>query len=63
MNMLFILIILSLIFVSFSVALFFWAVRSRQFKELEVQAYSVLEGDEYSVDSPNPEQNTRYKLD
>ena len=47
MNMLFVLILLSLVFVALSVAIFFWAVRSRQFKELEVQAFSILENDEF----------------
>ena len=47
MNMLFVLILLSLVFLAFGVAIFFWAVRSRQFKELEVQAFSILENDEF----------------
>lgn len=47
MNMLFVLILLSLVFLALGVAIFFWAVRSRQFKELEVQAFSILENDEF----------------
>lgn len=47
MNMLFILIFFSLIFLSLGVYIFFWAIRSRQFKEMEVQAYSILNDDEF----------------
>jgi cbb3-type cytochrome oxidase maturation protein len=61
--MLFILIILSLVFISFGVAVFFWAIRSRQFKELEMQAYSILANDEYSVDVPDKELDVTNELD
>lgn len=50
MNMLFVLILMSLVFLAGCVYVFFWAIRSRQFKELEIQGFSVLEKDEYEFD-------------
>ncbi len=47
MNMLFVLIIMSLVFLAGCIYVFFWAIRSKQFKELEIQGFSVLEKDEY----------------
>ena len=32
--------------------IFFWAIRSKQFKELEIQGFSVLEKDEYEAAKP-----------
>ena len=52
MNMLFVLIILSLCFLGLCVFIFFWAIRSKQFKELEIQGFSVLEKDEYEAAKP-----------
>ena len=52
MNMLFVLIILSLCFLCLCVFIFFWAIRSKQFKELEIQGFSVLEKDEYEAAKP-----------
>lgn len=52
MNMLFVLIILSLSFLGLCVFVFFWAIRSKQFNELEIQGFSVLEKDEYETDAP-----------
>ena len=52
MNMLFVLIILSLCFLGLCVFVFFWAIRSKQFKELEIQGFSVLEKDEYETAKP-----------
>lgn len=34
------------------VFVFFWAIRSKQFNELEIQGFSVLEKDEYETDAP-----------
>ena len=48
--MLFVLILMSLVFLAGCVYVFFWAIRSRQFKELEIQGFSVLEKDEYEFD-------------
>ncbi|MBT8141755.1 MAG: cbb3-type cytochrome oxidase assembly protein CcoS [Gammaproteobacteria bacterium] len=50
MNMLFILIALSLIFLGVGIYVFFWAIRTRQYKELEIQAYSILESDQYQTE-------------
>lgn len=47
MNMLFVLIIMSLCFLAGCIFVFFWAIKSKQFKELEIQGFSVLQNDEY----------------
>ena len=51
MNMVFVLIALSLVFLAVGIYIFFWAVRSRQFKELDVQAFSILQEDEFVRDN------------
>ena len=51
MNMLFVLILLSLGFLCVCIYVFFWAIKSKQFKELEIQGFSVLEKDEYETDA------------
>lgn len=53
MNMLFVLIILSLFFLVAGVGIFFWAMREKQFKELEVQGYSILSKDEFEKNEPS----------
>ena len=57
MNMLFILIFFSLIFLGLGIYIFFWAIRSRQFKEMEVQAYSILNDDEFEDNDTDTEIN------
>ena len=47
MKMLFVLIILAVILLSVAIVIFFWAVKRRQFDDLEVHAYSILKDDEY----------------
>lgn len=51
MNMIFILIILAVILLGVAIVVFFWAVRSRQFDDLEVHAYNILKEDSYDTDS------------
>ena len=38
-------------FLALGIYIFFWAVRSRQFKELDVQAFSILQEDEFARDN------------
>ena len=47
MKMLFVLIILAVILLSVAIVIFFWAVKRRQFDDLEVHAYSILKEDNY----------------
>ena len=47
MNMIFVLIILAVILLCVAIVVFFWAVRSRQFDDLDVHAYNILKEDEY----------------
>jgi len=49
--MIFVLIILAVILLSVAIAVFFWAVRKRQFDDLDVHAYNILKEDEYEKDS------------
>lgn len=53
MNIIFILVPIALVFVTLGVALFFWAVKSDQFDDLDRQGYSIL----FDEDKPRPEQN------
>ena len=47
MNIVFVLIILAVILLSAAIYVFFWAVKQRQFDDLEVHAYSILKEDDY----------------
>ena len=47
MNMIFVLIILAVILLCAAIVVFFWAVRSRQFDDLDVHAYNILKEDDY----------------
>lgn len=49
MKMIFVLIILAVILLAFAIVIFFWAVRSRQFDDLDIHAYNVLKEDDYEV--------------
>jgi len=53
MNMIFVLIILAVILLCVAIVVFFWAVRSRQFDDLDVHAYNILKEDEYEKDAAN----------
>jgi cbb3-type cytochrome oxidase maturation protein len=57
-EILYLLIPLSLAFVALAVAIFFWAVKSGQFEDLEGPAYRILFDDE-PWSSPAPEASDR----
>lgn len=46
MNIIYVLIPLAILIVVIAVAVFFWAVRSNQFEDLERQGYSILFDDD-----------------
>ena len=46
MNIIFVLIPLTLVLLAFAVWAFFWAVRARQFENLDVEAWRILMDDE-----------------
>ncbi|MCC5860404.1 MAG: cbb3-type cytochrome oxidase assembly protein CcoS [Gammaproteobacteria bacterium] len=52
MNIIFVLIPLSLVLLGLAVWAFFWAVRSRQFENLEVEAWRILMDDEAPSQRP-----------
>lgn len=61
MKMIFILIILAVILLCAAIIVFFWAVKQRQFDDLDVHAYSVLKEDDYEL---NPDaQNLKIDSD
>ena len=47
MKIVFVLIILAVVLLSVAIVVFFWAVRKRQFDDLDVHAYSILKEDDY----------------
>ncbi len=53
MNIIFVLIPLSLLLLGLAVWAFFWAVRSRQFENLEVEAWRILMDDEARPHPPS----------
>ncbi len=62
MKMIFVLIILALILLCVAIVVFFWAVKQRQFDDLDVHAYSVLTEDNFenisTIDCPNTVEST-----
>ncbi len=48
MNIIYVLIPLAVIIVALAIAVFFWAVRSKQFEDLDRQGYSILFDDDLS---------------
>ncbi|MFT4654578.1 MAG: cbb3-type cytochrome oxidase maturation protein [Kangiellaceae bacterium] len=57
MTIIYVLIPLAIIIVAIAVGVFFWAVKSNQFDDLERQGYSILFDDDISQDNTNT-QNT-----
>lgn len=53
MSIIYVLIPIAMLFVAIAVALFFWAVRSEQFEDLDRQGYSIL-----FDDPPEPPRRT-----
>ena len=60
MKIVFVLIILAVILLSAAIIVFFWAVKKRQFDDLEVHAYSILKEDNYEL---IPDSNLSENLD
>ncbi|MFW8589658.1 cbb3-type cytochrome oxidase assembly protein CcoS [Glaciecola sp. 2405UD65-10] len=54
MSIIYVLIPLAIIIVAIAIAVFFWAVKSNQFDDLERQGYSILFDDDLK-ESPTPE--------
>jgi len=46
MSIIYVLIPIAILFVCIGLAIFFWAVRSRQFEDLDKEGYSILFDDE-----------------
>jgi len=49
MKIVFVLIILAVILLTAAIIVFFWAVRKRQFDDLDVHAYNILKEDKYEI--------------
>jgi len=58
MNIIFVLIPLSLVLLVFAVWAFFWAVRTRQFENLDVEAWRILMDDDAPADKPQQDPAT-----
>ena len=60
MNILYLLIPIAMIFVTVAVAIFFWAVKSNQFEDLERQGLSILfDDDEIKKDEQSKEEHKK----
>ncbi|MFT7259452.1 MAG: cbb3-type cytochrome oxidase maturation protein [Glaciecola sp.] len=53
MSIIYVLIPLAIIIVGIGVVIFFWAVRSNQFEDLDRQGYSILFDDDINKESVN----------
>lgn len=53
MSIIYVLIPLAVIIVAIAIGVFFWAVKSNQFDDLERQGYSILFDDDIQVDQSN----------
>ncbi len=56
MNIIFVLIPLTLVLLVFAIWAFFWAVRTRQFENLDVEAWRILMDDKSTAKKPDPDQ-------
>ncbi len=56
MKIVFVLIILAVVLLSVAIVVFFWAVRKRQFDDLDVHAYNILKEDVYEI-TPDEDQS------
>ena len=64
MNIIYFLIPIAIIFVIIAVSIFFWAVRSEQFKDLERHGHSILFDDDVKSESkPVPSDNSLTNTD
>ncbi|WP_158968896.1 cbb3-type cytochrome oxidase assembly protein CcoS [Paraglaciecola sp. L3A3] len=57
MNIIYVLIPLAIVLVCFAIAIFFWAVKSNQFEDLERQGSSILFDDDVNHKSTKSKQN------
>jgi len=58
MSIIFVLIPIAVLFVLIGLGVFFWAVRSRQFDDLDKEAYSILFDNQQTAVKPTPVQST-----
>jgi cbb3-type cytochrome oxidase maturation protein len=54
MSIIYVLIPIAMLFVLIAVAIFFWAVKTEQFDDLDRQSVSILFDDEQPLNSPTP---------
>ena len=57
MNIIYVLIPLAILLVILAVAVFFWAVKTNQFEDLERQGYSILFDDDLKPESNDKEKH------
>jgi cbb3-type cytochrome oxidase maturation protein len=58
MSIIYVLIPLAIIIVGIAIVVFFWAVRSNQFEDLDRQGYSILFDDDINSEHKEADQNT-----
>ena len=61
MSIIYVLIPLAIILVAVALGIFFWAVKSDQFQDLERQAYSILFDDDLPEEERNQQAKTQDK--
>jgi cbb3-type cytochrome oxidase maturation protein len=57
MSIIYVLIPIALIFVMIGLAIFFWAVRSKQFDDLDKEGFSILFDEKNTEQKPMPPKN------
>ncbi|MGO4894419.1 cbb3-type cytochrome oxidase assembly protein CcoS [Flavobacterium sp. W21_SRS_FM6] len=63
MSVIYVLIPLAIVLVCLAIAIFFWAVKSNQFDDLERHGHSILFDDDVKKVEPNLQQNEQTKTD
>lgn len=63
MESLFLLIPLSIILISIAICIFIWAVKNRQFEDLDKEAHSILFDDDNNERQQDSKQNTETERD
>ena len=61
MSIIYILIPIAIILTSIAIYLFFWAVKTEQFEDLEKQGMSILFDDKDNIDNENSLNNNKHK--
>ena len=59
MSIIYVLIPLAILLVALAIGIFFWAVRSNQFDDLERQGYSILFDDDLAEDKQTEQQDPK----